>query len=1077
MTFFNQKIFCDIYGSKETFKSNDFLIKNIENATSDSSKAKSPIYANNIRKLNCSANDKDILVEIYKDNYGNFKGGQPKIFELFNNQLQYVFNVTIFNGKIANIYPCGIFKFYFDIPIISVKNCTESITYYGIGKICVVKKTFVSQSFKPSLKHIYDETNKFYSNDSLFYSIASFERGNTLLYNDKPKKVTEEIIIESYNIINISYNCGYCGSNRQQQRIDKIIFFGPKNPNMVIYSEMHGYNNGTLGIIPNCTIKKYVFAYLEKVSFEKTIVHVNTLINSHNGYKNGFQLFENSTVHLKNGNPEGTLRCYFKTPTYYILEEYKFKQVISEYFFHLTNQKIIIKKDFDQDLYKKGKIKLTNDKTNSLSNQKNTMVDITRKINSFNLISIILLIGLVIIIIFLISFLMYNLRRRIAILTLRVRARRNHWNIYVWWESMLSQDWLAYCNLIHSESYIPEKVLANNGKTFIYEGEEIECNIDELFRESLVDTQKSLDHKISAHYIFTRFSNKKYILSDHPTKQMIQQFWELLLNEKVSVVIAFLYKYPKNKCTASWEYWLSSNVNYGYMNVTKEETQDYNLKNISVYAYRIKNINNGKERTVNIFHVERWKEHTPPESTSALINLYNVVNKIAGDQRILITSRHGAGSTMFIYIYFACIIEYMISDKSIVDPLQIVKIVRESRYGGAIGTHEFSYIIAAIIDYFYSNKILVDKKPYSLFVSKVSNYMEDIFSLISDINSEMKAFFYFSIILDQGIVNQMYVELKKAGNLDKKSLNDLCKNWYKVEKDPQLSKKNRYHDIPCFDANSIFSNSIDSKNQNISKYINANELSYDIKEGFQRKLILCQAPTESTVNGIVEMMFKKNVGTLVLLAEQTNHGITWLECFPINSDRCSFDIYTVVKVTDYGTLHAGTHIVDFYITNGSKKVPFRLLHYKDWPERGKPLHAWEFLTLYYSTIDSAHKRPIAIQCPNGVGWTGTFALIIYMIDNIGKNCYYDPIKDLAFIRQFRNGAVQTEEQLMIAYIVLREHYRQYITDNQLKIYKWYKLFYKLFFYNPNQDPHLIWSNLMIKSAEKAGFDNAFEDEN
>lgn len=97
---------------------------------------------------------------------------------------------------------------------------------------------------------------------------------------------------------------------------------------------------------------------------------------------------------------------------------------------------------------------------------------------------------------------------------------------------------------------------------------------------------------------------------------------------------------------------------------------------------------------------------------------------------------------------------------------------------------------------------------------------------------------------------------------------------------------------------------------------------------------LFQAPTESTVNGIVEMMFKKNVGTLVLLAEQTNHGITWLECFPINTDRCSFDIYTVVKVTDYGTLHAGTHIVDFYITNGSKKVPFRLLHYKDWPERG-----------------------------------------------------------------------------------------------------------------------------------------------
>uniref|UniRef100_A0A0N4Z583 Protein tyrosine phosphatase n=1 Tax=Parastrongyloides trichosuri TaxID=131310 RepID=A0A0N4Z583_PARTI len=177
----------------------------------------------------------------------------------------------------------------------------------------------------------------------------------------------------------------------------------------------------------------------------------------------------------------------------------------------------------------------------------------------------------------------------------------------------------------------------------------------------------------------------------------------------------------------------------------------------------------------------------------------------------------------------------------------------------------------------------------------------------------------------------------------------------------------------------------------------------------------------------------------------SEHGQTWMECFPIKKSKIQFDKYTVVKVKDDEKLDVGIRMTDYYITDGNKKMYFKLYHYYDWPSKGTPINAWSFLTLYRQTIKKSEDKPILIQCPNGLGWTGCFALIIYTIDNIGKNYYFDLMNNLSIIRSHRNGAIQTEEQLMIAFTVIRDFYIKHVKDNNFDIYRWYGKYYKEFF--------------------------------
>lgn len=80
-------------------------------------------------------------------------------------------------------------------------------------------------------------------------------------------------------------------------------------------------------------------------------------------------------------------------------------------------------------------------------------------------------------------------------------------------------------------------------------------------------------------------------------------------------------------------------------------------------------------------------------------------------------------------------------------------------------------------------------------------------------------------------------------------------------------------------------------------------------------------------------------------------------------------------------------------------------------------------------------RHIAIHCSNGIGRTGTLALLIYMIDEINSKRSFDPIKCLAVVRQHRYKAVQTTTQFVFALSILYEHFKEQIDNMNKQAYK------------------------------------------
>ncbi|CEF69377.1 Hypothetical protein SRAE_2000402600 [Strongyloides ratti] len=82
-------------------------------------------------------------------------------------------------------------------------------------------------------------------------------------------------------------------------------------------------------------------------------------------------------------------------------------------------------------------------------------------------------------------------------------------------------------------------------------------------------------------------------------------------------------------------------------------------------------------------------------------------SKCAGNRNVLIHASRSAGSRVFMFTYFCCILEAMETDTSINNPMKIIKEIREKRYGGNISSMEYAYLLKALISYFFDNKILI----------------------------------------------------------------------------------------------------------------------------------------------------------------------------------------------------------------------------------------------------------------------------------------------------------------------------------------------------------------------------------
>lgn len=175
-------------------------------------------------------------------------------------------------------------------------------------------------------------------------------------------------------------------------------------------------------------------------------------------------------------------------------------------------------------------------------------------------------------------------------------------------------------------------------------------------------------------------------------------------------------------------------------------------------------------------------------------------------------------------------------------------------------------------------------------------------------------------------------------------------------------------------------------------YINANHM--------LDNYIATQQPEAHTFNDFWEMVYEKNCSLIVNLSGNNSY-------LPLNSEIYGNHFVKVINITDKNYIK----IRNIHVSNVNHSDIIKVVYHITftlWPDYGVPTES-DFTKLFdaISMIDyMSHTGPIVVHCRAGVGRTGTFILIHYILKKSKKNEFSDPIDILIQMRTARCNMVQ-----------------------------------------------------------------------
>uniref|UniRef100_A0A0K0EBW0 Protein-tyrosine-phosphatase n=1 Tax=Strongyloides stercoralis TaxID=6248 RepID=A0A0K0EBW0_STRER len=987
-------------------------------------------------KDKCGPNQNETLIFLKDKKNGLRQIGMNDTILGYANDLYYFFRIPDTDDKIEINDACLIVKAVSKQPEIIMVGHKPILVSSNNLDFHVIKQDHVAglYSIRLDLKNETEIPN-FYEREAVKMTRMKFRRTGIEEIPNSSKIITSTFVLKGFQTLKFSYNWSSFDGTK---KIEKIFYLGPESENHKFPNQQTVYFQNDPAIQPNCSTNRINFGYLEAVTVDDETVKLNDLKDG-GEVKNNFKRVKDFVFMSDVEKNNVTLLCSYITPNGKVILEQTFLKGVKVFLGYDDNKK---------EVYE---VKLKNDKSDKLEKElaekekqlalanKSSFEKLKNNVGTFGAYSIIIVPILILLITIIIIGILCYLKIFKPLIE-KKKIQNKHSNIFSFWSQISRQNLERYSEAIQRDKYIPDKVKNQNVSKKIEGGEEVVVDPYACFDDSLVKCYKNINGEVKAHYISDVSPVRTYIISDEPSPDKEEYFWELLYCEDVEAVVAIIYQQDDitRSVIKKLFYCPENKEQYGKVTVEFEENIQSNTPFVEAKRFSI-TIGNEKSKKVIIFHANNWKEHEIPRSDLHLIKLYKKVSEYSGTGKVLVHTSFGSASRAFIYTYFSCIFEAMKEDNTIDNPLEIIKKVREQRYGGNISSMEFAYIIKALVTYFFESKVLFDitnHKP--IFSEQYDNYMLKFDVHEFNMDPSIKNFLKFVNFIDDGKLKNICdqsVNLQVGKNEDIKLK---CKRFYAVvERSKNL--KVRYSNIPCLDKTSI---NIGGKGLNdIDGFIHANEFVYRYGGGKERKIIMFQGPSQQTMDDTLDMIYRYKIGIVVALVNNNEMG---------KEDKCFGYLLTGMAPVSFGnySLMYKRHRSDqnrFFIEydysvadNASEIIHnFKILHYINWPDSGIPVERQSLLGLYNRIIELYDNQHIAIHCSAGIGRTGTLALIIYMIDVINSQKFFDPIKCLVKIRQHRCKAVQTVSQFVFALSILYERFKEQIDTMDKGAYKYF----------------------------------------
>ncbi|XP_061165547.1 receptor-type tyrosine-protein phosphatase epsilon-like [Saccostrea echinata] len=248
-------------------------------------------------------------------------------------------------------------------------------------------------------------------------------------------------------------------------------------------------------------------------------------------------------------------------------------------------------------------------------------------------------------------------------------------------------------------------------------------NIDDHSRV-ILKTETGSDY-INANYIEGAERDHEYIAAQGPKQNTVGDFWTMIWQENVSVIVMLtnLKERNKIKCT---QYWPDANkhINYGTVSVKMLEEKEYAfylVRKMTVIHKETK-----KSRVVTQYHYTSWPDHGTPDPLCLVVFLDHVTRTATtqNDSPTVVHCSAGIGRTG---TYIAIDALNQIGRKTgKVNVAEYVKKMRENRMN-MVQTYEQYITIFLALNEIYKSPVNVNtieeftKKAHSLSMDKPAN--------------------------------------------------------------------------------------------------------------------------------------------------------------------------------------------------------------------------------------------------------------------------------------------------------------------------------------------------------------------
>ncbi|ODV63096.1 protein-tyrosine phosphatase, partial [Ascoidea rubescens DSM 1968] len=258
-----------------------------------------------------------------------------------------------------------------------------------------------------------------------------------------------------------------------------------------------------------------------------------------------------------------------------------------------------------------------------------------------------------------------------------------------------------------------------------------------------------------------------------------------------------------------------------------------------------------------------------------------------------------------------------------------------------------------------------------------------------------------------------------------------------------------YQDIIPFDNNRV---KLESSTNN---YINASHIQLG-----ETNYIATQGPLEATAADFWQMCYQLNQPIIVIIMLTPLQEKSTERCFKYWPDETNLNSEMYISKNNSGSINDRINLISFYhdeseidelncldySKNFREKFVYQLW-YDSWPDFSKPSNIDSILKISEKAknilnCDSNDQNTLIVHCSAGVGRTGTFIALDYLINhyrdfdlNPDSSCkpmtkintfdHYDPIFEIVMkLKEQRMSMVESQSQFAFIYDAARKIYQE-----------------------------------------------------